>query len=291
LENAVAFLDANDLALRMLGDSIYSNMVVLGAAWQRGLIPLGLDAVMDAIRLNGAKVAENQRAFQIGRWAMAYPDEARKPADVVALPLDPVEYRAERLVGYQGRRLERRFRRLVDQAPGAMRDIVARSYYKLLAYKDEYEVARLHLATAEQVAERWEGDVRISLHLAPPMLGGTDADGRPRKREFGAWMLRAFRVLAAMKGLRGTPLDPFGYTAERRRERALIAQFETDMAEVFAGLTDATLPIAIELAELPMSIRGFGPVKDAAADRAAARREALLAQFRSGRAPLRRAAE
>ncbi|MBM3605154.1 MAG: indolepyruvate ferredoxin oxidoreductase family protein [Alphaproteobacteria bacterium] len=291
LKDRVAFFDANDLALRMLGDSIYSNMLVLGACWQQGLIPLSEGAIMEAIRLNGAKVAENQRAFQIGRWAMLHPDQAGRPAEVTQLPADPVEYRAKRLVEYQGARLARRYRKLVDAAPAPLRGSVARSYYKLLAYKDEYEVARLHLSTAEQIAARWEGDVRLSLHLAPPMLSGKDADGRPRKREFGPWVLRGFRVLAAMKGLRGTPLDPFGHSAERKRERAMIRQFETDMAELFRDVTDATLPVAVELAQLPLSVRGYGPVKDKAADAAAERRAELLAQFRAGHAPIREAAE
>ncbi|WP_411836600.1 indolepyruvate ferredoxin oxidoreductase family protein [Paracoccus sp. ME4] len=291
LGKRVAFLDANDLALRMLGDSIYSNMLVLGACWQQGLIPLSHDAIMEAIRLNGAQVEANQRAFQIGRWAVAFPGQTRKPAEVVQLPPDPVAYREARLIEFQGRRLARRYRKLVDAAPAGLRDSVARSYYKLLAYKDEYEVARLHLSTARQVADRWEGDVRLSLHLAPPMLNGKDADGRPKKREFGPWMFRAFRVLAACKGLRGTPLDPFGYSAERRRERAAIREYEADMAEIFAGLTDPMLPVAIELAELPLGVRGFGPVKDRAADQAALRRAELLEQFRTGRAPIREAAE
>lgn len=291
LGNRVGFFDANDLALRMLGDSIYSNMLVLGATWQRGLIPLTEDAIMQAIALNGAKVAENQRAFQIGRWAAAFPEQTRKPAEVTQLPPDPVAYRAERLVGYQGRRLARRFRKLVDQAPKPLRASIAQGYYKLLAYKDEYEVARLHLTTAAQVAEKWEGDTKLSFHLAPPMLPGKDALGRPKKREFGPRMLTAFRMLAAMKFLRGTPFDPFGYSAERRQERALIRQYEADMHEVLAKVSDATMPIAIELAELPLSIRGYGPVKEKAAELAATRRAELLAQFRTGGAPMREAAE
>ncbi len=291
LGDRAAFFDANDLALRMLGDSIYSNMLVLGAAWQQGLIPLSEDAILQAIALNGAKVAENQRAFQIGRWAMAFPDQARKPAAVTQLPVDPLAYREARLVDYQGKRLAKRFRKLVDQAPQPLRDSVARGYYKLLAYKDEYEVARLHLTTARQVAETWEGEAKISFHLAPPMLPGKDADGRPQKREFGAWMLRGFKVLAALKGLRGTPLDPFGYTAERRHERAAIRQYEADMRQVLAAVTDATMPIALELAELPLSVRGYGPVKDRAAAEAAVRRTELLAQFKAGYAPQQQAAE
>ncbi|WP_405405717.1 indolepyruvate ferredoxin oxidoreductase family protein [Paracoccus sp. Ld10] len=291
LGDRVAFLDANDLALRLLGDSIYSNMVVLGACWQQGLIPLSFDAIMEAIRLNGAQIEANQRAFQIGRWAMAFPEQARSPAEISPLPVDPVAYRADRLVAYQNKRLAVRYRKLVDAAPAPLRDSVARSYYKLLAYKDEYEVARLHLSTAEQVAARWEGDVTLSLHLAPPMLTGTDANGRPKKREFGSWMLGAFRVLARMKGLRGTPFDPFGYSAERRHERAMIREYEADMRHVFASVTEPMMPVAIELAELPLGVRGFGPVKEAAADLAATRRAELLAQLQAGHPPIREAAE
>ncbi|WP_292978313.1 indolepyruvate ferredoxin oxidoreductase family protein [Paracoccus sp. UBA5162] len=291
LGDRVAFFDANDLALRMLGDSIYSNMLVLGACWQQGLIPLSHEAIAEAIRLNGAKVDENLRAFEMGRCAMTFPDLLKKPADVSELPVDPVVYRESRLVAYQGRRLARKFRELVDAAPPELRESIARGYYKLLAYKDEYEVARLHLTTADQVASQWEGDTRLSFHLAPPALTGKDADGRPKKREFGPWMLKAFRILAAMKVLRGTPFDPFGYGAERKRERAMIREYETDMREVLAGTNDATLPIAIELAELPLSVRGYGPVKDRAADEAAIRRRELLQQFRSGDAPRREAAE
>ncbi|SNT72590.1 indolepyruvate ferredoxin oxidoreductase family protein [Paracoccus seriniphilus] len=291
LGEKVSFFDANELALRMLGDSIYSNMLVLGACWQQGLIPLSHGAIMQAIELNGAKVAENQRAFNIGRWAMVHPDQARKPLDPVQISPDPVAYRADRLVAYQGKGLARKFRKLVDAAPKELRNSVAQGYFKLLAYKDEYEVARLHLGTIEQVAKTWEGDTKLSLHLAPPILPGKDAQGRPRKREFGPWMFKAFKVLAAMKGLRGTPLDPFGYSAERRAERAMIRQYEQDMREVFANVTDATMPVAIELAELPLSVRGYGPVKEKAAAEAELRRQELLAQFRSGDAPIREAAE
>ncbi|HRM74008.1 MAG TPA: indolepyruvate ferredoxin oxidoreductase family protein, partial [Paracoccus sp. (in: a-proteobacteria)] len=172
LGEKVAFFDASTLALRLLGDSIYSNMLVLGAAWQQGLLPLSEAAILKAIELNGAKVAENQRAFQIGRWAMLHPDAA---ADIIRGPVaaddavDPVEYRAARLVEYQDQALADRFRALVAQAPADLRGSVAKGYYKLLAYKDEYEVARLHLSTARQVAEEFEDGGRISFHLAPPV--------------------------------------------------------------------------------------------------------------------------
>ncbi len=291
LGDRAAFFDASKLAERLLGDSIYSNMLVMGAAYQQGLIPLGEAAILQAIELNGAKVAENQRAFQIGRWAVLNPDKLAAPEAPTMLPRDPVAYRAARLVDYQGEGLKRRFLDLVAQAPAELRESVAKGYYKLLAYKDEYEVARLHLDTADRVAQAFEGDVRVTYHLAPPVLMGRDSEGRPKKREFGPWMGRAFKVLAGMKGLRGTPFDVFGYMPERRRERAMIAQFEADMREVLPRATPATMDLIRELAELPLDVRGYGFIKDQAAEAAAPRRAALLDAIRAGGTPIRHAAE
>ncbi len=277
----VAFLDASKLAERYLGDSIYSNMLITGAAWQQGLIPLSEEAILRAIELNGAKAEENKRAFQIGRWAILYPEQAA-PAPAKVERFDPVAYRAERLVGYQGPKLKRRFLKLVDLAPAELRETVAESWYRLLAVKDEYEVARLHLTTTEGVARSFEGDTKLTFHMAPPFLGGKDSEGRPKKREFGAWMLPVFRTLSALRGLRGTPLDVFGWQGERRRERALARQYEQDMAEVLPKVTPATVEIARELAALPQQIRGYGFIKDAAAEKAQVRRDELLAAFRAG---------
>ena len=294
LRDRVAFLDTSKLAERYLGDSIYSNMLVTGAAWQQGLIPLTEGAILRAIELNGAKAEENKRAFQIGRWAVLHP-EAVAVAPVVADSFDPVTYRAERLVGYQGKALKKRFLRLVDLAPAELRETVAESFYKLLAIKDEYEVARLHLTTAEGVARAFEGDLNLTFHLAPPFLGGKTPEGRPRKREFGPWIVPVFRALSALRGLRGTPLDVFGWQGERRFERALARQYERDMEEVLPKVTQETLEIARELAALPQDIRGYGFIKHEAAGKAASRREELLAAFRAGGWPrqpeLRMAAE
>lgn len=290
----VSFFDASALAQHLLGDSIYSNMLVLGGAWQAGLLPLSEAAILKAIEMNGTKVSQNQRAFQIGRWAEAFPDDAErhlKPAEILVLDADKINYRARRLVEYQNEALAERFRKMVALAPSDLRESVGEGFYKLLAYKDEYEVARLHLKTAEQLSEEFEGDAKISFHLAPPLLPGRDPDGRPLKREFGAWVLPVFKVLARMKGLRGTALDPFGWLAERRHERAAITQYEVDMQEVLPAVTPATLAVARELAELPLSIRGYGPVKETAQKAALQRREALLAEFRAGGSPLRQVAE
>ncbi|HSF64570.1 MAG TPA: indolepyruvate ferredoxin oxidoreductase family protein, partial [Paracoccaceae bacterium] len=283
LKDRVAFFDASELARVSMGDSIFSNMMVFGAAWQRGLIPLSLDAILKAIELNGAGPEANTRAFHIGRWAALHPDQAAtliRP-EPPARP-DPVAFRAAHLTDYQNAALAARFRALVDRAPADLRESVAKGYHKLLSYKDEYEVARLHLATMDKARAEFDGDLRPEFHLAPPLLPGRDAAGRPKKRAFGPWIVPVFRLLARLKPLRGTALDPFGRTAERRMERALIAEFESDMARILPAVTPATLPIARELAELPLTIRGFGPVKHANAQRAAARRAELLAAFAKG---------
>lgn len=281
LGDRVSFLDASKLAERYLGDSIYSNMLITGAAWQQGLIPLSEGAILRAIELNGAKAEENKRAFQIGRWAILHPEQAI-PAPAKVEAFDPVDYRANRLVGYQGPKLKRRFLKLVDMAPAELRETVAESYYRLLAVKDEYEVARLHLTTTEGVARTFDGDTKLTFHMAPPFLGGKDSEGRPKKREFGPWILPVFRTLSALRGLRGTPLDVFGWQGERRRERALARQYEQDMAEVLPKVTPATMDIVRELAALPQQIRGYGFIKDAAAEKAQGRRDELLAAFRAG---------
>ena len=149
----------------------------------------------------------------------------------------------------------------------------------------------MHLSTMERAREAFEGDLRPTFHLAPPILGGTDPDGRPKKRAFGPWILPVFRALAAMKGLRGRALDPFGWLPERREERALIAEYEADMAEWLSKVVPETEALIRELAELPLGIRGYGPVKTAAVSAAAARRAELIAALQAGGAPLPLAAE
>ena len=297
LGDRVDLFDASELARVTMGDSIYSNMMIFGAAWQRGLIPLSHDAILQAIDLNGAAVQKNLRAFEIGRWAVLHPAEAQAmlAPKVVALPKTPedkIAFRADHLVAYQGKRLAKRYRKLVDAiADKSVKDAVAKGYHKLLAYKDEYEVARLHLQTAEKARAEFEGDFTMKFHLAPPLLSKTGPDGRPVKKEYGPSMLRGFRILARLKSLRGTPLDVFGYTAERKMERALIRQYEADMAEVLPKLTDATRDAIVALAELPLQIRGFGPVKHANEAKAAKRREELLSVIRAGGPQMAKAAE
>jgi indolepyruvate ferredoxin oxidoreductase len=295
LEDRLAFFDASELARRVLGDSIFSNMMIFGAAWQMGLIPVSLAAIEQAIRMNGAAVDGNLRAFAIGRWAILHPGAAHAATaseTAQTAELNPVEFRENHLVAHQGRRLARRYRRMLEGiADDTLRDAVARGYHKLLTYKDEYEVARLHLSTIKKARETFEGPFSVAYHLAPPLLSRSGPDGRAKKRRFGGWMSRGFRMLAPMKVLRGTPFDPFGYTEERRMERALIRQYEADMRSLLPAVTPRTRDQVIELALLPLSIRGFGPVKMANAEAAAKRREALLATIAAGGTPESLAAE
>jgi len=297
LKDDVALFDASDLAKAALGDSIYSNMMVFGAAWQQGLLPLSLESLQEAIRMNGAAVDRNLRAFEIGRWAVLYPQDAAeisKPK-VIALPKtlnDKIAFRKEHLTAYQGKRLAKRYGKMLDGiSDRAVKEAAALGYHKLLAYKDEYEVARLLLQSRDKARAEFDGDFKMTFNLAPPMLSGKGPDGRPKKREFGEWLETPLRLLAKMKGLRGTPLDPFGRTAERKMERALIKQYERDMAEVLPLLTDQTRDAIVALAELPLQIRGFGPVKEANEAKAAKRREELLSVIRTGGTKTSKAAE
>ena len=219
LQDRLVLFDATELSRILLGDSIYSNMMVFGAAWQQGLIPLSHAAIHEAIALNGAAVERNTQAFETGRWAVVNQAAAQRllSAQVVALPRtldDQIAYRVDHLTRYQNARLARRYQRMLDRiSDPTLRAAVAKAYHKLLSCKDEFEVARLHLDTKAKVRAEFEGDVKLRYHLAPPLLPGRDGAGRPRKREFGGWIAHVFPVLARLKFLRGTAFNPFGYTA------------------------------------------------------------------------------
>ncbi len=300
------FLDATRCAERFLGDSVFANTVILGAGWQLGIVPLSRAAILRAIEVNGVAVEANGRAFEIGRWLAADPSavagllERGSEGAAPEAETDPAAERARFLAESRNLAAADRYRERVERmagvearlAPGrdGLRRAVAEGYFKLLAYKDEYEVARLHLRSRDMVRERFGDASRIRFHLAPPILARPDGSGRIRKWTFGEWILPGFRALAAMKGLRGTWLDPFGRSAERRMERALIREYETLLDEIEAGLTLDNHAAAVELAALPTSIRGFGHVKERAAREAERRRAALLEAFRGGRADARAAA-
>ena len=294
----------SEVAEAVTGDAIATNLMMLGFAYQRGLIPLAESAILNAIELNGVAIEANKKAFAWGRMLAHKPDAVRAliddhgSAETEPDTLDAlVAQRSEFLEGYQGRRLARRYRALVERVSaasssvdpdGALALAVARYYFKLLSYKDEYEVARLYTDGEFQrrLGEQFEGDYKLAVHLAPPLLSSLDPNtGRPRKRRFGSWMLRVFRLLAKFRFLRGTPLDPFGYSEERRAERRLIKEYEALIAEILRGLDRGRLEAAIALASLPDEIRGFGPIKAAAIAQAQARKAALLERFRQGPAP------
>jgi indolepyruvate ferredoxin oxidoreductase len=301
--DACDFLDSTGMATALLGDSIATNMFMLGYAYQKGLVPLGHDAIERAIELNGAAVAMNRAAFRWGRRAAhdrASVDRLVAPADdkivrFAKLPstLDEiVTSRVKHLTGYQNAALARRYQALVEQVRAAeqktgktgLADAVARNYAKLLAYKDEYEVARLHAEAAfhAELNQQFEGGYKLKFHLAPPLFASRDAKtGHLIKQEFGAWMLPAFRMLAKLKWLRGTKLDLFGYTKERKVERALIGEYEALVSELLGGLTAANHALAVKLASVPDDIKGYGHVKDAHLEKARRKQADLLHQWRN----------
>ena len=295
LRDKVALFDATELARILLGDSIYSNMMVLGAAWQQGLVPISHEALMQAIELNGQSPERNKRAFELGRWAMLHADDAARyvASDVVELPKsldEKITFRADHLVAYQGKRLARKYRRFLDRIDDAeLKEAVALGYHKVLSYKDEYEVARLLKDSEAKARAEFDGDLKLSFHMAPPILSKRGADGRPKKRKFGPGMVRLITQLARFKRLRGTPFDPFGRSAERRMERQMIRDYEADMDEVLRAFSEDSRKTALALAEWPLLVRGFGPVKAENAEKAQAKRARLLKALR--KEPLAEAAE
>ncbi|CUH53521.1 indolepyruvate ferredoxin oxidoreductase family protein [Shimia marina] len=288
LRDKLALFDASELARVVMGDAIFSNMMVFGAAWQNGLVPVSHAAIVSAIELNGAAVEKNLRAFEIGRWAVLYPEEAAGMLSpkVVQMPKsleEKIAFRADHLVKYQGKGLAKKYRKLVESiSDPRLKQAVALGYHKLLAYKDEYEVARLHLETRAKAEEVFEGDFSVKFHLSPPLVAKEGPNGRPLKSEYGAGMMRLFPLLARLKRLRGTPLDVFARHPERKMERALIAQYEADLAEIISEHGADAPDAAVALAELPLQIKGFGPVKMANQAKAAKRREELLAALQQG---------
>jgi len=310
------FINAGGIAAALFGQSIGANMFMVGYAYQLGAIPLSAAAIEKAIALNGEAVAMNRAAFHWGRRAVvdrAAVEKLAKPATATASDArrlsesfeETVERRVKFLTAYQNAAYAARYRVLVDKvkaveaarAPGhcELTETVARYLFKLMAYKDEYEVARLYTdgAFLKQVETEFDGDnLRFEFHLAPPLLARRDkTTGLPRKMSFGPWMLPAFRLLAKFKGLRGTPFDPFGSTLERRTERKLVGDYEAMLDEVLAKLTPDNHHIAVALAAIPEKIRGFGHVKQQHLTAAKADEAALFEQFRTGTPVLLKAAE
>jgi len=284
-EDNLSTLDANALAEKLLGKTIYANVMMLGGAWQKGLVPVSLEALKRAIELNGVEIEKNQQAFDWGRVAVANPDriadilEEDRPVDETLE--DIIERRANFLVGYQNQALADRFKTLVtrvrdaEHSNDALVEAVAKSYFKLLAYKDEYEVARLHTQTGflDSIRETYGDNARIRFHMAPPLLSRKkDGRGRPYKKEFGTGTIPLLKILAGLRGLRGTPFDIFGLSHDRRTERALIREFEEQVDELLPTLNAANADRLRTAFASYMDIRGYGPVKDQAIEETLAAR-------------------
>jgi len=298
LHKDTAFVDFTTVAEALLGDAIATNMMMLGYAYQQGLLPLQASSIEKAIELNAVSVKMNTGAFRLGRLAAADParlaglmrdaQASAAPKTLEAMSLDEIiAHRKALLTDYQNSKLAERYAALVAKVRAAadaggygdaLPRAVAINYAKLLAYKDEYEVARLLTDPAfeRSIHERFEGEFKVNFHLAPPSLPGVDASGRPKKRQFGEAMRPLFRVLAKARFLRGTPLDLFGYHPERKLERALIADYEADVGRVLAQLSPRTHELAVEMLSLPDRIRGYGPIKEQAAREAKARHAELM---------------
>ena len=295
-------LDAEQVAVKLLGDSIYANPLLLGYAWQQGRVPLGHAALLRAITLNGTQVDNNKAAFEWGRRCahdLAAVQALFQATQVIQLVKKPsldelVRRRVEFLTGYQDAAYASQYAAFVDrvrQAEAAahgvsgsrLADAVARNLFKLMAYKDEYEVARLHTdpAFTAKIDGMFEGDYKLVHHLAPPILGKVNAQGQPVKQAFGPWMRSAFGMLAKCKGLRGGPLDIFGKTEERRTERALIGEYRQTVEELLQGLTADNIGSALEIARLPEDIRGYGHVKARHLAAVRPKWQRLLAQWRA----------
>ncbi|MEL0325033.1 MAG: DUF6537 domain-containing protein, partial [Rhodospirillales bacterium] len=296
--NSAFFLDGTDLATKLMGDSIATNLFMTGYAWQKGLIPLALDAILKAIELNGVGIEMNTRSFHWGRLAaydLSKVEAAAGPKREIKKPLNLEETIADRmaeLTAYQNTRYAKKYKALVNKvseaeqavAPGktSLAMAAARYGYKLMAYKDEYEVARLYSDPKfrERLEAQFEGNFELRFNLAPPLMSKIDpVSGEPIKKEFGPSMEKWFRQLAKLKALRGTKLDIFGRTEERKRERALISEYSQLVDKISANLTKENYQFAIGLLSIPEHIRGYGHVKLRNLDIAKAEETRLLEAF------------
>ncbi|WP_394787421.1 indolepyruvate ferredoxin oxidoreductase family protein [Rhodoferax sp.] len=293
--DGLASFDADAAANRLMGDSLYANPMLLGYAWQKGWVPLQLDSLLRAIELNDMAVEANKTAFAWGRRAAVDPASVAAPAQTITWhareSLDAMlARRVAFLTDYQNAAYADSYRAFVEQvrqveqpldAHLPLTEAVARYLFKLMAYKDEYEVARLQSDPAflARIQSQFEGDFKLHYHLAPPLLAKKNAKGELQKQTFGPAMLTVFKYLARLKGLRGTAFDPFGYTEERRTERALVGEYRASVEQLLPRLTAANHAEALEIARIPEQIRGFGHVKARHLAAARIRWAALTAAF------------
>ena len=292
----VDYVDATKLATALMGDAIATNVFMVGYAYQKGLLPVSEAALLRGIEIIGVGVESNKRSFLWGRRAaenLKHVEKIALPTQVINITMPEsldglIKKRAAFLTEYQNAAYAQKYLNLVDQVRQAESSLgssklamaVAKNAFKLMAYKDEYEVARLY-STDEFMAKiknQFEGDVTLQFNLAPPLFAKKDAQGHLRKQTYGAWMLKAFHYLAKLKGLRGTPLDVFGYTAERREERSLRDDYVQTIHGLLTNLTVETLPKALAFAQLPQDVRGFGHIKEAGMTNYWTRKNAILSQ-------------
>jgi indolepyruvate ferredoxin oxidoreductase len=295
----IGAFNADAASIKLMGDSIYTNPMMLGYAWQKGWIPLEYASLMRAIELNAVAVDNNKTAFEWGRRAAHDLPSVEKlfaSAQVISMPAprqglpELVARRVAFLTDYQNAAYAKRYESFVNRVQQAesalgktlLTQAVAKSLFKLMAYKDEYEVARLHTDRSflDKVGAMFEGDFKLNYHLAPPMIAKQNDKGELQKQKFGPWMLTGFKLLARLKGLRGTALDPFGRTEERRMERALIAQYEASIEEVLRTLDADNHAAALDIARIPELIKGYGHVKARHVEAAQQQWSAATAAFR-----------
>jgi indolepyruvate ferredoxin oxidoreductase len=303
------YIDATRLATALMGDAIAANLFMLGFAYQKGALPVSEAALLRAIELNGVAIDANKKSFLWGRRAAA--DLAR--VERIAIPGQPVllqmpegldslvKRRVTFLTAYQDGAYAARYEALVntvrhaESALGAgdkLSRAVAKSYFKLMAYKDEYEVARLYTdgRFVEQLKRQFEGEFTLKFNLAPPLFSKKDANGHLVKAQYGSWVWQAFRLLAKLKGVRGSRLDVFGYSAERRMERKLIEEYRSTILGLLDTLDADKLALAVDIASLPEKVRGFGHVKEASVARFHAEQAALLKKYGAPRTGMPHAA-
>jgi len=312
-------VDANELAMALIGDAIATNLFMLGYAWQKGLVPISHEALMRAIELNGAAVEMNRKAFNWGRMAVhdlavvkqaagigaatvGAPSGANESATASAFidngtitkSLDEtIALRVKFLTEYQDSTYAEQYKTFVEKIRSAesrhmagktcLSEATAKYLFKLMAYKDEYEVARLYTTGdfEKRIKETFDGDFKIKFNLAPPMFSKKDSNGHLIKQEYGSWIFTAFKIMTKLKGLRGGTFDIFGKTEERKMERQLIVDYRHTLEELIGGLNAANYSLAIEIAKVPEHIRGYGHVKEEHFAKAKARKEDLLLQWRN----------
>ena len=297
LKDGLSLLNSSKLATKLMGDTIYSNIIILGASWQKGLLPLSHEAISHAIKLNGAFVEQNLRAFEIGRWAALFPNDANKIVinSVVQMDTslsDRIDFRSNHLEAFQGKSLSKKFTDMIETFENTeIKEAVAVNYHKVLTYKDEYEIARLHLGTYKKVADKFENVKKIKFYLAPPIFSKEDKDGRAKKKEFGSYVLYLFKILAWLKWLRGTKFDIFSYFKDRQLERKLIEDYQDDLRFIKTIDFDKQKETILELLNLPSSIKGFGVVKRKNFQAASVQRKNLLIKLKASDEAVNHAAE